>query len=86
MTEDLSDERDAFLAMARAFPLRTSLFTLGLPAFALLQVLGGLFNDGPLAFGLILALLAVAMSVVLTRYHVARYRRQVVTDALEPDR
>jgi hypothetical protein len=86
MTEDLPDERATFLAMARAFPLRTCLFTLGLPAFALRQVSSGLFNDGPLAFGLILALLAVAMSVVLTRYHVARYRRQVVTDALAPDR
>ncbi|RXK49117.1 hypothetical protein [Halorientalis pallida] len=81
MTEDLSDDRDAFLAMARAFPLRTCLFTLGLPAFALLQVSGGLLTGGPIAFGVLLALLAVGLSVVVTRYHVARYRRQRVTDA-----
>lgn len=86
MTEDLPDERAAFLAMVRAFPLRTCLFTFGLPAFALLQVSSGLFNDGPLVFGTLLALLAMALSVVLTRYQVARYRRQVVTDALAPDR
>lgn len=79
MTDDFSDETAAFLSMAREFPIRTCLFTFGLPAFALLQIINGLFNEGMVPYVVLLALLAVALSVILTRYHVAMYRRQTVT-------
>ncbi|AQL41278.1 hypothetical protein BV210_00480 [Halorientalis sp. IM1011] len=85
MTDDFSDDTAAFLSMAREFPIRTCLFTVGLPAFALLQIINGLFNDGMVPYVALLAVLAVALSVILTRYHVAMYRRQAVTDSLSWD-
>jgi hypothetical protein len=85
MTEDLPDDGAAFLAMAREFPLRTCLFTFGLPAFALLQLLNGLYYDGVLPYVALLAAMAVALSVVLTRYQLATYRRKQLMDAISRD-
>ncbi|NHN58891.1 MULTISPECIES: hypothetical protein [Halorussus] len=75
----LTDEYDAFFQMVREFPVRTGIYTLGLPAFALLQLINGFVHDGSLAFIGLFAALVVAFSVVLTRYHVAVYHRKKVT-------
>jgi hypothetical protein len=82
MTDDRSDERDAFFAMAREFPLRTCIFTFGLPAFALLQLINGLFYEGVFAYVALLAVVAIALSVQVTRYQMAVYERERVTDAI----
>lgn len=75
-----ADETEAFFEMAREFPARTAIFTFGLPAFAVLQFVNGVVHDGSLlsigAFGAVV----VAYSVVLTRWHVAAYRRKKLSD------
>ena len=76
MSSKKTGDVDAFFRMAREFPVRTGIFTLGLPAFALLQLINGIVYDGSLAFIGIFAAVAVAFSVQLTRYHVAVYRRE----------
>jgi len=81
MDDELADDRDAFVRMAREFPVRTVIFTFGLPAFATLQLINGLVHEGSVAFIGLFAVLAVAYSVVLTRYHLAAYRRdRLVTE------
>ena len=70
------DGADAFFRMAREFPARTGIFTFGLPAFALLQLINGVVFGGALAFIGLFAALTVAFSIQLTRYHVAAYRRE----------
>lgn len=70
-----TDDRDAFVRMASDFPVRTGIFTFGLPAFGLLQLINGYLHEGSLLFIAAFTVLAVAFSVMLTRYHVANYRR-----------
>ncbi|MGQ4557166.1 hypothetical protein [Halobellus sp. GM3] len=74
-----ASERELFVQMAREFPVRTLIFTFGLPIFALAQVVNGYVNEGSLALLGALALLTVAFSVHLTRYQLAVYRRRGVT-------
>lgn len=73
-----TDDRSAFFRMASEFPVRTCIYTFGLPVFALLQLINGLVHDGPLVFIGFFGVLVVALSVILTRYHVAVYRRKKV--------
>lgn len=77
------DETAAFFRMARAFPLRTCLFSLALPAFALVQLVNGVVNGGALLYIAAFAAIAVAYSVVLTRYQIATFRRRRLVDRLE---
>ena len=65
-----------FVRMAREHPVRTGLFSLGVPLFALLQLINGLVYDGSLPFIAGFGLLMVAYSVQFTRYHLAAYRRR----------
>jgi hypothetical protein len=76
MENGVTDDYDAFLQMANEFPVRTSIFTFGPPVFGLLQLINGLVHDGSLLFIGLFAVVAVALSVILTQYHVAVYRRQ----------
>jgi len=75
-----TDERTLFLQMAREFPVRTVIFSFGLPLFALLQVINGYVNRASLVFVALFALVTVAFSVHLTRYQIAVYRRRNVSD------
>lgn len=79
MSNGVTDDYDEFLQMASDFPVRTGLYTFGLPVFALLQLINGFVHDGSLVFIGLFAALVVAFSVVLTRYHVAIYRRKKFT-------
>jgi len=72
-------ERALFVQMAREYPVRTTIFTFGLPVFALSQVVNGYVNEGSLALIGALALLTIAVSLHLTRYQLAVYRRRDVT-------
>jgi len=77
LTENAA-EFQTFVEMAREFPVRTSIFTFGLPAFAALQVVSALFSDGSALIVAGVAIMMVVFSIGLTRYHVAAYRRQQV--------
>lgn len=80
---DLSDDTTAFLQMLREFPLRTGLFTFGLPVFALCQLINGYVHQRSLV-GLSLALVVLVMvSVLLTQYQLAVYRRTQLTQKTE---
>jgi|GEM_PF-926803 hypothetical protein len=70
------DELDVFLRMTREFPVRTAIFSFGLPVFASLQVVNGLVSGGSLPLIGLFAAVVVAYSVLITRYHVAVYRRK----------
>jgi hypothetical protein len=69
----------AFVRMAREFPARTLIVTFGLPAFALLQLINGLVHGGSVAVIGGFAALTVALSVKLTQYHLAVYRRKTLS-------
>lgn len=71
-----TDDHDTFFRMASEFPVRTGLYTFGLPVFALLQLINGFVHDGSLVYIGLFAALVVAFSVLLTQYQVAVYRRK----------
>jgi len=82
MDDELSDDTTVFFQMARDFPVRTGLFSFGLPVFALLQLLNGWFNQGSVAIIGAFVVLMVLFSAQLTRYQLANYRRQRLSDEL----
>ena len=86
MSGDEPREMETFFRMAREFPVRTALFSFGLPAFALLQLINGVVNEGSLPFIALFAALVVAYSLQLTRYHVAAYHRRTLARRLLDDR
>lgn len=79
MNDDVADDTDAFFRMAREFPVRTGIFTFGLPVFGLLQLINGFVNGGSLLYIGLFSVLAVVCSVQLTRYQLAAYRRKLLT-------
>lgn len=68
-----------FAAMAREFPVRTALFTLGPLAFALVQLFNGVAYDVSLLLAGAFALVLLAFAVQVNRYHLATYRRSAVS-------
>ncbi|WP_313695556.1 hypothetical protein [Halorarum halobium] len=78
-TTETAGDVDLFYRMAREFPVRTCIFTFGLPLFALFQLINGVINDGSLLVIACFSAVVVAYSVLVTQYHVASYRRQRVT-------
>lgn len=77
--DGVMDETKLFVRMARELPIRTLIFSFGLPMFALLQLVNGYLNGGAFEFIAIFALATIAFSVTLTRYQVAVYQRRLVT-------
>lgn len=69
-------DTDVFRRMANEFPLRTAIFTFGLPAFALFQLVNGIVHGGSLPVIVAFAAIAVAGSILLAQYQVAVYRRR----------
>lgn len=69
-----------FLEMVRAYPVRTLIFTFGLPIFALVQLLNGYVNEAQVGIIAGFALLVLAYTVTLTRYQLAVYRRRLLTN------
>lgn len=76
MNDTLAGEVDAFIRMAREFPVRTGLLTFSLPVFALLQLLNGVLHGGSLPFIGGFVVLAIACSVLLAQYQLVVYRKQ----------
>ena len=67
--------------MARAFPARTGLFTVGPVCFAVLQLLNSYLHGVSLTYTAVLAVVMVAYSVLVTRYHLAAFRRAELSAA-----
>ena len=76
MDDELPDDTTAFFQMARDFPVRTGIFTFGLPVFALLQLINGYVHQGSVALIGAFVVLMVLFSAQLTRYQLATYRRR----------
>jgi predicted membrane chloride channel (bestrophin family) len=79
------DDTETFLRMSREFPVRTAIFTFGLPVFAALQFVNGVVHGGALVYIALFGVLAVVWSIFLTRYHTAAYRRQQLARQLTQD-
>lgn len=79
MSTEPTPDTVAFLRMAREFPLRTAIYTFGLPLFGVLQLINGVAHGGSLLFIGAFVTLAVVHSVLLTHYHVSVYRRKRLT-------
>lgn len=79
MDGDTAISTDTFCKMASDFPVRTAIFTFGLPLFALFQLLNGVVHGGSLLGISIFLALAVGCSVLLTQYQIAVYRRRRLT-------
>lgn len=80
MRDPATTEFDAFVQMAREFPLRTGIYTFALPVFAFLQFVNGIVNDGPLMIIAALSVVAIVCSVLVTQYQIAVFRRQRLTE------
>lgn len=78
-TQEFPDGLAAFVRMTREYPVRTAIFSFGLPVFALLQLLNGVVHQGPLGFLLGFAVLAAVSSVLLTQYQLSVYRRRAIS-------
>jgi len=75
---ELTSEPTLFVRMAREYPVRTLIFSLGLPVFALIQLLNAYLNQGALLATTTLSVLTVAFTIRLTQYQLAVYRRRSV--------
>lgn len=85
MDDERTTDLTAFRRMAREFPVRTCIFTFGLPAVALAQLVNGVVHDGPVLAVVAFAALAVACSVKLTQLYIAAYRRERLTRRWLPE-
>jgi hypothetical protein len=77
-------ERDGqtFSRMAREFPVRTGLFTFGPLVLALILLANSHIHDGSLLYTIAFAVLLVAYSVQITRYHLATFQRTTLSREL----
>lgn len=74
----LARDGEAVVRLARAFPVRTGLFTVGPIVIALVQLANGFVHDVSLLATGSFAAVMVAYSVLVTRYHLATYRRSTL--------
>jgi hypothetical protein len=69
--------------MARTYPVRTGLFTVGPVIFGLLQFFNSYLNDGSLLFALAFCVAMGIFSAMVTRYHLVTFRLSELTKNLE---
>jgi hypothetical protein len=69
--------------MARAFPVRTCVFTLVPVLVAVSQLFNSYLHGGSLLFTAWFALALLAYGVAINRFHLARYRRRQLSRPLE---
>lgn len=72
-------ERNAFVRMAREYPVRTCIYSFGLPLFGLAQLVNGYVHGGSLLYISLFCVTALVCSVLLTRYQIATFRRKRLT-------
>lgn len=76
----VTDDIDlTFEAMARQFPARTGVYTVGPPVVGLAQLLNSYVHGVSLLYAGLFTVLLLAFSVVITRYHLASYRVTLLT-------
>ena len=80
---DAPDDPTLFVRMARSFPVRTLIFSFGLPLFALCQLANAYLHDASLPVIALLSAVVVAFSLTVTRYQIAAYRRRTLTEGME---
>ncbi|MFB6129879.1 MAG: hypothetical protein ABEJ28_03550 [Salinigranum sp.] len=66
--------------MCREFPVRTALFSFGLPLIALLQVGNAYVFDGPVFGVAVFAALVLTLSVQATRHQLAVFHRDTISE------
>lgn len=77
-------EEVTYARMAATYPVRTAVFTVGPAVFAVVQLTNGYLHGAPLPYvGAFVALL-LAFSVHVNRYHLAAFRRTVVSRHSDP--
>jgi len=76
-------EQPSFRQMCRETPFRTALFTFGPLLVGAAQVTNALVHGSSLPLLAAVAAVTVGYSVVATRYHLAAFRRRIVTRPLE---
>jgi len=69
--------------MCRAFPVRTSVFTVGPLAVALAQLLNALVHGVPVWPVAVVAAVTCVFSALVTSYHLAKFRRRRLTPAFD---
>lgn len=80
---DAPDDLTLFVRMAQSFPVRTLIFSFGLPLFALCQLAIAYLHDGSLPVIALLSAVVVGFSLTVTRYQMATYRRRTLTEGME---
>lgn len=77
----MADDCDVtFEAMARQFPVRTGVYTVGPPVVGLAQLVNSYVHGVPLWYAALFTVGLLAFSVIVTRYQLASYRVAQVTD------
>ena len=70
-----------FVTMARAYPLRTGIFT-ALPVIAVLAQFGNTYYHGfPILYAILFAVVILTVAVVFTQQQLAAYRLSRLHDA-----
>lgn len=76
-------DQPSFAHMCRAFPVRTGLFTLGPLAVAAAQLVNASVNGGSLLAVVAVAAVTCAFSLLVTRFHLAAFRRRRVSGGFD---
>lgn len=79
MHDNVSNDIDVFLRMAREFPIRTSVFTFVPLLFALLQFANTYVNGGSLLATGGFSAAVVGYAVLINRYHLAAFHRMTLS-------
>lgn len=82
MERNVANDTDVFLRMTREFPVRTGIYTFGLPMLAFFQVINGFIHGGSIVFIGVFSAFTVACSILLTQYQIAAYRRKRLAQRL----
>ena len=69
----------ALLEMVRYAPVRTAIFSVGPPLWGLLQLVNAYVHHGSLLYVAAFAAAMTAVSVLITRYHLASFRRTALS-------
>jgi VIT1/CCC1 family predicted Fe2+/Mn2+ transporter len=72
----MSTRTPTFARMLRTFPLRTGVFTVGPVAVGVAQLLNVALHGTAVWVAVVAAAIMCVFSVLITGYHLARFRRQ----------
>jgi len=70
----MTSDDATFGRMARKFPVRTAVFSVGPPVLAMLQLINSYLHGVSILYASGFAVLMVAFAVFITRYHLVAFR------------